>query len=210
MDSDNLFNLPVQNFRDIAWIDNNSYFCLCDDSRDISIYRGDPDTAYCYGIELRVDTDSCDVVECGRIEVHTVEVDSFEGSFSVSGSYDNGMKLPLFDNYLYTWPDQLSLSSTGRFIVYYVKDILEGIPDAIILAERSTGDVFRLASVSWKAVCQDNEDDYQQLISFNESSNHLISMNPQAEECTIYNVSCVSQVEINKLNAFYNESFQNG
>ena len=35
-------------------------------------------------------------------------------------------------------------------------------------------------------------------------------MNPQAEECTIYNVSCVSQVEINKLNAFYNESFQNG
>lgn len=200
-----LFELPVQNFRDIAKIGDDSYFCLCDDDRSIAVYEDDFNIANCYGFEFQHNVDTKSITIIGRIEIHTVE-DSFTEKHSVFGSYDNGMKVPLFDQYLYHWPDQLSISSSGRYIVYYIKDILEGVSDSILIAERATGDVFRVFQAPEVMHICKKRNPYQCFVCYNDITEQLILVNLDFKENLIYNVSCVSESNILELNHHYNSS----
>lgn len=200
-----MFFLPVQMCIDLAWFGDNKYFCLCDDVKNISVYQDDNDKAYRYGVEFQIIPNSKKLKESGRMEIHTIETDE---RIDVKGNYDGTYKLPLFDKYLYKWPEQMSLSSTGKFVIYYIRELLENIPKALIIAKRESGDIYRVFPLPGE-MCngQDLKSEHPLYISFNDVTDQLVTVNLQINEVNIYSISCISDEDINKVNQFYNQCF---
>ena len=95
---------------------------LCEDERDISRYEDDDDYEHVFRIHFSCESNGDEAKIMGAARLYA-SYDSFDEHWLERRQYDNGMKFPLFDRYLYYYPESKSISSSGKYIVYYCRDI---------------------------------------------------------------------------------------
>lgn len=123
-----LFKLPIgSGFVDLALLDAHTGLLLCEDERDISRYEDDDDYEHVFWIHFSCESNGDEAKIMGAARLYA-SYDSFDEHWLERRQYDNSMKFPLFDCYLYYYPESKSISSSGKYIVYYCRDI-KGIPE---------------------------------------------------------------------------------
>lgn len=135
------------------------------------------------------------------IEDQISKLDKYSGIYSmedfmscqyVSQEIRNGFRSILFDNFLYDWSENCSISSLGRYYLQKNKDI-----KGILVGDVDTGDVvffFELPSIIEKA----------EKFYFDDLENELYAVTSDKVYC--YSVSQNSKL-IQQVNQLYNQSF---
>lgn len=183
-----MFYLPIQhNFVDIAILEDSNAIMIGKEKRDVSVYSDDCDYAYIILNSFLFDLLS------GKIEIiDELSVVNWDNGddYVTSPSSIRDMKFPLFDNFLYSWPKEISISALGNYIVYYCDDI-----KGIIISDFQNGNVYRMFSLPKKRT---NKTQY----FFNEKTNIFTILDINSIER--YYVRQESTELLKSLNEVYN------
>lgn len=110
-------------------------------------------------------------------------------------SYGDNLRFPLFDQYLWEWLEQKSFSSSGKYVIYYSKDI-----KGIIIGNPVGGKIHRIFSVPEEIA------DCNSCYYYNDVSEKLLIIT-KSNEIRRYALCCDSEEAIEKLNVAYDDAY---
>lgn len=110
-------------------------------------------------------------------------------------SYGDNLRFPLFDQYLWEWLEQKSFSSSGKYVIYYSKDI-----KGIIIGNPVGGKIHRIFSVPEEIA------DCNSCYYYNDVSEELLIIT-NSNEIRRYALCCDSEEAIEKLNVAYDDAY---
>lgn len=110
-------------------------------------------------------------------------------------SYGDNLRFPLFDQYLWEWLEQKSFSSSGKYVIYYSKDI-----KGIIIGNPVGGKIHRIFSVPEEIA------DCNSCYYYNDVSEELLIIT-KSNEIRRYALCCDSEEAIEKLNVAYDDAY---
>ena len=189
--------LPISNdFIDLIITGTDSAVLLCEELTKIPArYEDDDDDSkVLFFAELENNKESLKQDIKKSISLY-ISYDDFDERTINRLHYDDGLRFPLFDNFLFHWLKQKSFSSSGSYVVYYCEDI-----DGIIIGSPIGGDIYRVITLPKEAANKEN------LFYFNEQLNELtvVSINNIIIK---YRINCISLQAIYDLNQVYNEAY---
>lgn len=109
--------------------------------------------------------------------------------------YGVNLRFPLFDQYLWEWLKQKSFSSSGKYVIYYSKDI-----KGIIIGNPVGGKIHRIFSVPEEIA------DCNSCYYYNDISEELFIIT-KSNEIKKYALCCDSEEAIEKLNDAYDDAY---
>ena len=196
-----LFVLPIkENFIDIAITSYKTALLLCEEEQRVPARYSDEidDGEVLFWAELTWDQNSKEVTIKKSMKLYidyNYETDS--GNNMQTISYSEGLRFPLFDQYLYHWLEQKSFSLNGKYVVYYSEDIR-----GIIIGNPVGGEIYRIIAVPDDVADPKNE------FFYNYHASELVVIT-KANEIKRYVINCTSEAALNSLNTAYNEAFLN-
>ncbi len=186
-----LFELPIQhNFLDMSIRENNIGMIIGEDI--IDLYEDDQEYIKLKTFHFDVQNRNVEVID--SLKIYNC-YDNWDDKYTSSVSSKHNMKIPLLNMYLYYFPQEMSISANGNYIVYYSDDI-----KGIIISDFQNGNVFRLfvLPVERTATTQ---------YYFNENTNIFTIIN--GEYIERYIIEQTSDNLIGTLNKYYNDALIN-
>lgn len=196
-----LLVLPIkENFIDIAITSYKTALLLCEEEQRVPARYSDEidDGEVLFWAELTWDQNSKEVTIKKSMKLYidyNYETDS--GNNMQTISYSEGLRFPLFDQYLYHWLEQKSFSLNGKYVVYYSEDIR-----GIIIGNPVGGEIYRIIALPDDVADPKNE------FFYNYHASELVVIT-KANEIKRYVINCTSEAALNSLNTAYNEAFLN-
>lgn len=196
-----LFVLPIkEHFIDIVITSYKTALLLCEEGQSVPArYRDEvDDEEVLFWAELTWNQDSTEVTIKKSMKLYidcNYETDS--GNYMQTILYSEGLRFPLFDQYLYHWLEQKSFSLNGKYVVYYSEDIR-----GIIIGNPVGGEIYRIIALPDDVADPENE------FFYNYHASELVVIT-KANEIKRYVINCTSEVALNSLNTVYNEAFLN-
>lgn len=196
-----LFVLPIkEHFIDIVITSYKTALLLCEEELRIPRRYLDEvdDEEILFWAELEWDQHSTEVIIKKSMKLYidcNYETDS--GNFSQTILYSEGLRFPLFDQYLYHWLEQKAFSLNGKYVVYYSEDIR-----GIIIGNPVGGKIYRIIALPEDVANPKNE------FFYNYHASELVVIT-KANEIKRYIINCTSETALNRLNTVYNEAYLN-
>lgn len=192
--------LPIcESFIDTIITGANTAFLLCEETRRVLPRYMDelPDEEVLFWAEFTWDPISKESRITRKITLyidHNYETDW--GTDFETVLYSDGLRFPLFDQYLYDWLVQESFSPDGKYVVYYCNDI-----HGIIIGNPEGGYVYRIFSLPKDVANPENE------FYFNGKTGRLVTVTE--DNCIKqYDIRCASTEAIDRLNAMYDQAYR--
>lgn len=186
--------LPIhKEYRDFAIESDGKGFLLCEEPIAVPGRYSDEvdDTEVLFFAEVTWGTESLHTNIDRSISLY------IDNNYDCSDklSYGDNLRFPLFDQYLWEWLEQKSFSSSGKYVVYYSKDI-----KGIIIGNPVGGKIHRIFSVPEEIA------DCNSCYYYNDVSEELLIIT-KSNEIRRYAVCCDSEEAIEKLNVAYDDAY---
>ncbi len=192
--------LPIrENLIDTVITGPCSAVLLCEETRRVLPRYMDelPDEEILFWAEFTWDPDSKESKITRKITLyidHNYETDYGDNIETVL--YSDGLRFPLFDQYLYEWLVQKSFSPNGTYVVYYCGDI-----HGIIIGNPIGGDVYRIFTLPKDAANPENE------FYYNDKTDQFVILT-EDNRVKQYEIHCTSTEAIDRLNAAYDKAYR--
>lgn len=194
-----LFILPIkENLIDIVITSYKTALLLCEEEQCVPARRSieDDDVKVLFWAELTWSQDSTEVMIKRSMKLYIDNnFDADSGDHMETILYSEGLRFPLFDQYLYHWLEQKSFSLNGKYVVYYCEDI-----QGIIIGNPVGGEIYRIITLP------DDVADVKNDFFYNYHARELVVIT-KANEIKRYVINCTSEEALHKLNTVYNEAF---
>lgn len=189
-----LCTLPIGNgFIDMALFDDQTGILLCKYEWDTSRYEDDDDYDHIFWIHFSYDNNGEMANTIGAVMLFA-SYENFDERWIEKRKYDNDMKIPLFDEYLHNYPEEKSISASGKYLVHYCREI-----KGLIISEFINGNVYRIFTLPDKGYSKED------LYYFNDYTNTLTVINKQT--IRQHTVTNTSEEAIEQLNEAYNKCY---
>lgn len=188
-----LCNLPIhKEYRDFAIESDGKGFLLCEELIAVPGRYSDEvdDTEVLFFAEVTWNADSLQASIERSILLYIDN--NYECPDKLS--YGDNLRFPLFDQYLWEWLEQKSFSSSGKYVIYYSKDI-----KGIIIGNPVGGKIHRIFSVPEEIA------DCNSCYYYNDVSEELLII--KSNEIRRYELCCDSEDAIEKLNDAYDDAY---
>ena len=189
-----LCKLPIhKEYLDFAIESDGKGFLLCEEPIAVPGRYSDEvdDTEVLFFAEVTWDTESLHANIERSISLY------IDNNYDCSDklSYGDNLRFPLFDQYLWEWLEQKSFSSSGKYVIYYSKDI-----KGIIIGNPVGGKIHRIFSVPEEIA------DCNSCYYYNDVSEELLIIT-KSNEIRRYALCCDSEEAIEKLNVAYDDAY---
>lgn len=135
-------------FYDFTILQDGSYILLCKCEENVSMYEDDDDSETTHLLHFRC-TDS-GIEEIRKLMVFS-SYDNFDERYRSCIMPTGDVRFPLFNQYMYHWPVEKSLTASGKHAVYYQEDI-----KGLVISDILTADVNRILTLP-DSCTEDNE-----------------------------------------------------
>jgi len=189
-----IFELDMEGeFFDFSIFPDGSYVLLCRCEKDVSVYEDDEDSKTTHLLHFRCKDSG--VEELDKLEVYS-EYDNFDDRYRSFIIPTGGVRFPLFDQYMYYWPSEKSITASGKYAVYYQEDI-----KGLIISDVLTADIYKILTLP---EAYGEEDIYY----YNEETGILSILS--GSSVTQYLLTERNTNYIERLNRLYNEAYKTG
>lgn len=196
-----LFVLPIKgHFIDTVITSYKTALLLCTEGQCVPARYSDEvdDEEILFWADLEWNQDSTEVAIKKSIKLYIdYNRKTNSGDFIQTILYSEGLRFPLFDQYLYYWLEQKSFSLNGKYVVYYSDDIR-----GIIIGNPVGGEIYRIIALP------DDVADPRNDFFYNYNVNELVVITND-NKIKRYDIKCTSEVALDNLNTAYNEAFLN-
>ena len=196
-----LFALPIKgHFIDIVITSYKTALLLCEEGQRVPARYSDEvdDQEILFWAELAWEQDSTEATIKKSMKLYIdYNYETGSGDDIHTILYSEGLRFPLFDQYLYHWLEQKSFSLNGKYVVYYSEDIR-----GIIIGNPVGGEIYRIFALPNDVADPKNE------FFYNYHANELVVITKD-NKIKRYVIDCTSEIALDNLNTAYNEAFLN-